>query len=241
MLEVRGIKSGYEASEVLHGVSIKIQSGKITLLIGPNGAGKTTLLKTIIKVLPQHEGQILYDGKDVTALPTSAMIKLGIGYVPQAVGSFPRLSVKDNIELGAYVVSDKKAIVKRLAEVFQLFPVLKERAQQKAGTLSGGERQMLLIARALMASPKLLMLDEPSTGLDAKRQQLVFEKLEDLNKTGLTILIVEQNVKAALRLADYVYVLDSGKVTDEGDSESILKQETLVSHFIRSASATGNP
>ena len=210
---------------------------KITLIIGPNGAGKTTLLKTIIKILSPQEGRIFYEGNDVTNLSTSSMIKLGIGYVPQATGAFPKLSVRDNIKLGAFVTSDKSAIDRRMEEVWQLFPVLKERAQQKAGTLSGGERQMLLIARVLISGPKLLMLDEPSTGLDAGKQALVFEKLEKLNDSGLTILIVEQNVKAALRLADYVYVIDSGKVTNHGDSDSIMKQETLLSHFFRSASS----
>ncbi|MDG6994857.1 MAG: ABC transporter ATP-binding protein [Nitrososphaerota archaeon] len=236
MLEVRALKSGYDTSEVLHGVSLKAEQGKITLIIGPNGAGKTTLLKTIIKILPSQEGQIFFEDKDVTVVSTSSMIQLGIGYVPQATGAFPNLSVRDNIRLGAYVMPDKKTIGKKSEEVFQLFPILKERAQQMAGTLSGGERQMLLIARALMANPKLLMLDEPSTGLDAGKQNAVFEKLKKLNATGLTILIVEQNVKAAIGLADYVYVIDSGKVTNEGDAQSILAQETLLSRFIRSAS-----
>ncbi len=222
MLKVENIESGYGSMQVLWGPSLEVKKGSITSLLGPNGAGKTTLLMTILGSIEPWGGKITYEDREVTHLPTHKKVDLGISLVPEGKHLFVDMSVHENLVMGAYRKEALKNIDDSLELVYSLFPVLKERDRQKAGTLSGGEQQMLTIARAIMTKPKMIMLDEPSQGLAPKLVAEVFETIQKLEaEFGLTILLVEQNVVASLNAASYVYILHEGRIKVEGNPEDI--------------------
>ena len=228
MLRIEKLESGYGPMQVLWGASIEVKKGSITSLLGPNGAGKTTLLRTVFGSVELWGGSITYEEKDVTRLPTHQKVGLGIVLVPEGRHLFTGMDVRENLIMGAY---PKEALNNKddsLELVYSLFPILKERAKQKAGSLSGGEQQMLTIARALMTRPKLIMLDEPSQGLAPKLVGEVFETIERMKtEIGLTILLVEQDVEASLAASDNVYILHEGKIKAHGSGEEIEKSREI--------------
>lgn len=217
MLGVEDLESGYGAMQVLWGPSLHVKRGSITSLLGPNGAGKTSLLRTVFGLSPPWKGRIVYEGRDVTALPPHRKVDLGLVLVPEGRHLFPGMSVEENLHMGAYLRKALRHVEESLALVYSLFPILKDRALQKAGSLSGGEQQMLTIARALMTRPKLIMLDEPSQGLAPKIVGEVFKAIDRLKQeVGLTILIVEQDIRASLAASEMVYILHEGRIKAQG-------------------------
>ncbi len=235
MLEINNLKAFYGGIEALKGVTLKVEEGSIVTIIGANGAGKTTLLKSISGLIRSKEGQILFQGQDITRSLPRRIVGLGISLAPEGRQIFSPLSVEDNLNLGAYLYFKRRnqdRIKKIKEQIFELFPVLRERLSQIAGTLSGGEQQMLAIGRAMMAQPKLLVLDEPSMGLAPLFVQEIFRVLEELNRQGTTILLVEQNARAALKVANYSYVLETGTVFMEGKSGELLANEEVKKAYL---------
>lgn len=224
MLTIENLEVSYGRAQVLWGVSLNINEGEIIALVGANGAGKTTLLKTISGIVKQRSGKISYDGKPFDKLSSRDIVKMGIVHVPEGRKLFPEMSILENLMMGAYKVP-KQEREKRLDQVFTLFPVLKERMKQLAGTLSGGEQQMVALARGLMAGPRLLMLDEPSLGLAPLVVERIFEAVMKIHQEGVTVLLVEQNVHEALELANRGYVLENGKIALEGAGNELLGNE----------------
>ena len=229
MLEVSHLHSGYGKIEILKGLTIKVPAGKIVSLIGSNGAGKTTFLMTLSGILHATKGEIRFEGKSIQDLSPDVIVKLGISQVPEGRCVFQHLTVKENLDLGAFTRHDEKEIAKDQEELFVLFPILKNRLKTLAGNLSGGEQQMLAMARALMARPRLLLLDEPSLGLAPKMVDTVFSLIHRINQSGITVLLVEQNAWKALDLADYGYVIEEGKIGLEGKNTELLNNP-LVKH-----------
>ncbi len=228
MLEIKNLTVSYGAISALKGISLSMPSGSIVTLIGSNGAGKTTTLKTISGLLKPKSGEIIYDGKNIAGLPPHQIVARGLSHVPEGRMIFANLTVLENLQMGAFLVRDKKVVKRELEFVFTTFPRLKEREAQIAGTLSGGEQQMLAIGRALMSQPKFLMLDEPSLGLAPLLVKMIFEKIVEINRErGLTILLVEQNANRALEVSHFGYVLETGNITLQGDSAS-LRQNPQV-------------
>ena len=213
MLEVSNLHVAYGAIKAIHGVNLTVRRGQIVTLIGANGAGKTTTLRAISGMVRPTHGKITLEGRDITSLPTHMMVRLGMAHAPEGRGIFSNLTVDENLDLGAYARSDKDAIAADREKSLTLFPRLRERLRQSAGTLSGGEQQMLAIARALMARPSLLLLDEPSLGLAPQIVQTIFKIIRDINAAGTTILLVEQNAHMALNVAHFGYVLEVGAIT----------------------------
>jgi len=210
-----------------------VPAGGIITLIGSNGAGKTTTLKTISGLLKPKSGEIIYDGKNIAGLPPHEVVARGLSHVPEGRMIFANLSVLENLQMGAYLVRDKKVVRREMESVFAAFPRLQERAQQVAGTLSGGEQQMLAIGRALMSQPKFLMLDEPSLGLAPLLVKAIFEKIEEINRErGLTILLVEQNANRALEISSFGYVLETGKITLQGNSAELRQNPQVRSAYL---------
>ena len=233
MLEIRNLSVGYGAISALKGISLSVSSGAIVTLIGSNGAGKTTTLKTISGLLKPKAGEIFYDGKNIAGLPPHEIVKRGLSHVPEGRMIFANLTVLENLQMGAYLVRDKKIVRRELELVFATFPRLKEREAQIAGTLSGGEQQMLAIGRALMSRPKFLMLDEPSLGLAPLLVKTIFKKIAEINRErGLTILLVEQNANHALEVASFGCVLETGKVVLSGDSASLRQNPQVRSAYL---------
>jgi branched-chain amino acid transport system ATP-binding protein len=233
MLELKNLEVSYGAINALHSISLSVKAGSIVTLIGANGAGKTTTLKTISGLLKPRAGEILYDGKNISALPPHQIVQLGLSHVPEGRMIFANLTVLENLRMGAYLQRDKAAIRRELEFVFATFPRLKEREQQIAGTLSGGEQQMLAIGRALMSKPKLLLLDEPSLGLAPLLVKTIFEKIVDINRQqGLTILLVEQNANLALEISHFAYVLETGKIVLSGDSVALRQNPQVKSAYL---------
>jgi len=223
LLEVERVTSGYGEMEILHEVSIKVAEGKIVTIIGPNGAGKSTLMKTIFGLLRPWSGRVTFKGEDITGLRPNEIVRKGLCYVPQVDNVFPSLTVEENLEMGAFIEDDPKVVQERMEGVYELFPFLRERRRQRVGKMSGGERQMVAMGRALMLDPQLLLLDEPSSGLAPKLAEMVFEKMKEINKTGVALVIVEQNAKEALKLSDWSYVLADGQNKLEGPGEELLE------------------
>src|SRR5271156_302371 len=233
MLEIKNLSVSYGAISALHGISLSVPDGKIVTLIGANGAGKTTTLKTISGLLKPKSGEIFYDGKNIAGLPPHQIVARGLSHVPEGRMIFANLTVLENLQLGAYLQTDKQIVRRELEHVFSLFPRLQERVKQIAGTLSGGEQQMLAIGRALMSKPKFLMLDEPSLGLAPLLVKTIFEKIVEINRErGLTILLVEQNANRALEVSHFGYVLETGRITVQGDSASLRQNPQVRTAYL---------
>ena len=233
MLEVKSLIVNYGVITALQGVSLTVRRGDIVTLIGANGAGKTTILRTISGLLKARSGEMLYEGKPITRLPAHQRVKLGMAQVPEGRMVFANLTVAENLRMGAYLVRDKASIARELDYVFSLFPRLKEREKQIAGTLSGGEQQMLAIGRALMSKPKFLMLDEPSLGIAPLLVQKIFEKIIEINRQhGITILLVEQNANLALEISNYGYVLETGRILLEDKSAALRENPQVKSAYL---------
>ncbi len=225
ILKVEDITAGYTEVEILHNVHIQIKSGDIVSVIGPNGAGKSTLLKTIFGVLKPKRGKITLKDEDITGLKPDRIARRGISYVPQVDNVFPSLTIQENLEMGAFIRKDDYS--QRLEEVFDLFPILKGRRKQKAGQLSGGQRQMVAMGRALMLDPQVLLLDEPSAGLAPLIVVDIFEKIKEINASGVAMVIVEQNAREALKMAHHGYVLDMGKNVLDDSGEALLANDEI--------------
>ncbi len=230
LLTVSNIVAGYGETEILHGVSIAIEEGHIVTIIGPNGSGKSTLLKAIFGLVKPKQGQVLFQGKDITGHAPETVVRRGLCYVPQSSNIFPSLSINENLEMGAFIRTDD--FRQRLEEVYLLFPDLAGRRKDRAGTLSGGQRQMLALARALMLDPALLLLDEPSAGLAPNLVGSVFEKILGINRAGVAILLVEQNAKEALQLSSWGYVLASGQNQLEDRGENLLSNPDVTRLYL---------
>ena len=222
LLRAESLTAGYGRLDILHDVSIDVGAGEIVALIGPNGAGKSTVLKTVVAFLRPRAGRVSFDGHDITGLRPDLVLRRGLAYVPQGRIVFPQMTVLENLEMGAYTVREPARIAAALQRVYALFPILAERRRQKAGTMSGGEQQMVAIGRALMTEPRLIALDEPSLGLSPKFVTLIFEKLVEMKRAGYTLLIVEQNAARALAVADRGYVLELGRNRFEGEGARLL-------------------
>ncbi len=225
LLEADGIVTGYGEVDILHGVSLLVEQGEIVAVIGPNGAGKSTLLKSVFGLLKLRKGKLVLDGMDVSGLSPQKIVRSGVSYVPQSDNVFPSLTIIENLEMGAFVSSN--GFKQRVAEIFDLFPPLAERPNIKAGSLSGGQRQMLALARALMLQPKLLLLDEPTASLSPKMVGDIFAKIRDINQKGVAILIVEQNAREALKLCHRGYILVMGRNAMEDTSQNLLHSEEV--------------
>lgn len=234
LLEVRELCVSYGKVEAVHSVSLRVERGSIVTVIGPNGAGKTTLLSSIMGLLPQSSGAVVFDGAEFAELTVERMVALGVALVPEKRELFGEMSVEDNLRLGAFLRHrmGHRDQEEGLESVYRIFPRLKERRRQLAATLSGGERQMLAVGRALMARPKLLMLDEPSLGLAPLIVREIFRVLADLRRTGVSILLVEQNARAALQLADFGYVLEMGEVALAGSSDELSGNPRVVESYL---------
>jgi branched-chain amino acid transport system ATP-binding protein len=232
MLKVDNVNTYYEDLQALWDVSLQVNDGELVALIGPNGAGKTTTLKVITGLLKLASGSISFDGHNLGKETVHKIVELGISQVPEGGRIFSEMSVLENLELGAFVPKARKVKDQSLKWVFEIFPRLEERQNQQAGTLSGGERQMLAIGRALMSKPKLLMLDEPSFGLAPILVQQMFEMIAEINKQGVTVLLVEQNVRMALELAHRTYVIENGRIVGQGTGEDLLSFESIRSAYL---------
>lgn len=232
MLEIKEIDVYYGAIHALKKMSLEVEQGSIVTLIGANGAGKTTTLKTISGILRPKNGSITYKGKEITKVAPEKIVSLGISQVPEGRRIFPTMSVFENLEMGAYLRRDKKKILQDMESVFNRFPRLKERRKQMAGTLSGGEQQMLAIGRALMSQPELLLMDEPSMGLAPLLVKEIFEIIKEINSRGTTILLVEQNANMALSIADKAYVIETGEIVLQGTAEQLMKSEEVKKAYL---------
>ena len=233
MLEIKQLSVSYGAINALHGISLRVEQGRIVTLIGSNGAGKTTTLKTVSGLLKPRAGEILFDGHNIAGLPAHEIVKRGLSHVPEGRMVFANLTVHENLMMGAYLQRDVAVVRRELDLVFATFPRLQEREKQIAGTLSGGEQQMLAIGRALMSRPKFLMLDEPSLGLAPLLVKTIFEKIVEINRQhGITILLVEQNANLALEVSHYGYVLETGKIILQDDSAKLRQNPQVKSAYL---------
>jgi branched-chain amino acid transport system ATP-binding protein len=232
MLEIQGIDAGYKDLQALWDVSLQVSEGELVALVGPNGAGKTTTLKVISGLIKPTAGSVLLDGRSLTKEPPHKIVDLGISQVLEGGRVFTELTVLENLELGSFGAKARAVKDENLERVFDLFPRLQERQGQRAGTLSGGERQMLAIGRALMSAPRLLMLDEPSFGLAPILVEQIFAMITEINRQGVTVLLVEQNVRAALELTQRAYVIENGRVVGEGSGDSLLSFESIRTAYL---------
>lgn len=226
MLQIKNLKAGYEKMEVLHEIDISVNPSEIVAVIGPNGSGKSTILKSIFNFCDIYSGKIIFKNKDITKMPTHGLIYEGISYVPQGRQVFSDLTVRENLEMGAFIIRDKSLVERGIKNVFNKFPFLKEKQDEYAFTLSGGQQQMLAIGMALMQNPEVLLLDEPSLGLSPRAMKEIFKKIKEINKKGVSVIIVEQNVKQAVEIADKTYILENGKIALKGGKE-ILKDKRM--------------
>jgi branched-chain amino acid transport system ATP-binding protein len=233
MLQLLNVESAYGPIKAIRGVSLEVVQGQIATVLGSNGAGKTTILKTISGIIDPRKGHIHFEGEDITAMDPSLVVKRGLCHVPEGREVFPLLSVHDNLLMGAYTRSDRDAVARDMEVVYGYFPILRERAKQDAGLLSGGQQQMLAISRALMANPKLILLDEPSLGLSPKLTKEIFEIVVRINRErGTTILLVEQNANMALNASDYGYVLENGRIVMEDTCERLREKDDIKEFYL---------
>jgi len=233
IIETKGLNAGYGPIHVVYDLDFKAPDGEVTVIVGPNGVGKTTLLKAIMGLVTVYSGQIIFDGKDITNIPPHERTRRGIGYMPQTGNIFSKLSVQDNLRMAAYIMKDKQMIQDNLEMVLNLFPVLKGFMKRDAGTLSGGERQMLAESMVLMRDPKVMLVDEPTAGLMPKLVTDVLKKLEEMAKTtGLPVVVVEQRARRALEIGDYAYMMRGGAFTFEGSAEELLNHPQLTEMYL---------
>lgn len=232
MLEVKDLQVYYGMIQALKGVSFEVNQGEVIALIGANGAGKTTTLHTLTGLLPAKQGSIIFEGKDITKVPAHKIVEMGIAHVPEGRRVFSQLSVYENLKMGAYTRKDKKEIADNLEKVYSRFPRLEERKNQRAGTLSGGEQQMLAMGRALMSNPKMIVMDEPSMGLSPIFVNEIFDIIEKVSAGGTTVLLVEQNAKKALSIADRAYVLETGKIVLSGDAKVLMNDDSIKKAYL---------
>ncbi len=232
MLEVKELCAGYGKIRVLHEISLSVDEGEIVAVIGANGAGKTTLLKTISGLVRATGGSVIFNGRPLNGLPAEKIVACGISHVPEGRGVFSDATVTTNLEMGAFLRKDKVEVKRDIARYFEIFPILGERCSQLAGTLSGGEQQMLAIARGLMARPKLLLLDEPSMGLAPFLVNEIMKIVEDLHQRGISILLIEQNVKKALKITQRAYVMDLGRIRHQGSSADLLQSDLIRKTYL---------
>ncbi len=231
-LEARGISSGYGEVQILWDISFSVEKGKLTAIIGPNGAGKTTLLRTIMGLVKPWKGSIILNGEDITRLPPHKKVEKGVVLIPEGRLIFPEMTVLENLEMGAFTSRAARHYRENLERVFTLFPRLKERMKQKAGTLSGGEQQMLALARGLMSDPEVLMLDEPSLGLAPYLVLSLFDVIRRLRNEGMTMVLVEQNTQLALAISDYAYVISNGRIEIEGEARKVMSIESVKKAYL---------
>ena len=232
ILEVKGLEVYYGVIQAIKGISFEVNQGEIIALIGANGAGKTTTLQTITGLIPSKAGTITDEGKDITKIPGYKLVGMGIAHVPEGRRVFAELSVLQNLKLGAYTRNDKNEMEETLKMVYERFPRLEERKNQMAGTLSGGEQQMLAMGRALMSHPKLIVMDEPSMGLSPLYVNEIFDIIQKINKDGVTVLLVEQNAKKALSIANRAYVLETGKIALSGDAKELMNDDSVKKAYL---------
>ena len=232
MLEIKDIEVFYGMIQAIKGVSFEVNEGEVIALIGANGAGKTTILHTITGLLSPKNGSIIFEGQDITKIPAHKIVSLGIAHVPEGRRVFAELTVYENLKMGAYTRKDKTEIEQTLDMVYKRFPRLEERKNQLAGTLSGGEQQMLAMGRALMSHPKIIVMDEPSMGLSPILVNQIFDIIEEVSKSGTTVLLVEQNAKKALSIADRAYVLETGKIVLSGDAKELLNDDSIKKAYL---------
>ena len=232
MLEVKNLKVHYGVIQAIKGISFEVNEGEVIALIGANGAGKTTTLQTITGMLKPSEGEILFEGQDIVKVPGHKIVSMGMAHVPEGRRVFAELSVYENLKLGAYTRKDKNEIAESLAKVYKSFPRLEERKNQLAGTFSGGEQQMLAMGRALMSKPKIILMDEPSMGLSPIFVNEIFDIIKEVSESGTTVLLVEQNAKKALSIADRAYVLETGSITLEGKADELLHDESVQKAYL---------
>lgn len=225
LLEAKRITAGYGETEILHRVFVKVNEGEIVSIVGPNGAGKSTLLKTILGLLKPREGKVILEAEDITGLDPDRIVRKGICYVPQTDNVFASLTVEENLEMGAFIRKDNYQ--NRIQEIYTIFPDIEERRKDRAGKLSGGQRQMVAIGRALMLEPKIILLDEPSASLAPKLVRLIFQKITEINRSGVGILMVEQNIREALRIADQAYVLAMGRNRFHDTGQALLNNQEV--------------
>lgn len=235
ILEIKNLVVSYNGIEAVKEISFDVPKGKIVTLIGANGAGKSTVLKTVAGVVKPKNASILFEGEEISGKTPDFIVSKGVTLVPEGRRVFPNLTVLENLKIGAYLRKDKKAIQKDIEHVYELFPRLSERSWQLAGTLSGGEQQMLAVGRALMSSPKLIMMDEPSLGLAPLVVQDIFSIICQINSEGITVLLIEQNANMALKIADKAYVMETGRITMEGTGEELLSNETIKEAYLGKA------
>lgn len=232
MLEVKELQVYYGVIQALKDISFEVNQGEVIALIGANGAGKTTTLQTLTGLLPSKHGSIVFEGVDITKMPAHKIVEMGIAHVPEGRRVFSQLSVYENLIMGAYTRKDKKEIAENLEKVYQRFPRLEERKNQRAGTLSGGEQQMLAMGRALMSNPKMIVMDEPSMGLSPIFVNEIFDIIEKVSAGGTTVLLVEQNAKKALSIADRAYVLETGKIVLSGDAKTLMNDDSIKKAYL---------
>lgn len=232
MLEIKDIEVFYGMIQAIKGVSFEVNEGEVIALIGANGAGKTTILHTITGLLSPKKGSVIFEGKDITKVPAHKIVSLGMAHVPEGRRVFAELTVYENLKMGAYTRKDKNETEQTLEMVYKRFPRLEERKNQLAGTLSGGEQQMLAMGRALMSHPKIIVMDEPSMGLSPILVNQIFDIIEEVSKSGTTVLLVEQNAKKALSIADRAYVLETGKIVLDGDAKELLNDDSIKKAYL---------
>lgn len=232
LLEVTDLKVNYGLIQAIKGVSFTVKKGEIVALIGANGAGKTTIMHSVCNLIPKAGGKVTFEGNDITAIPAHKLVPMGISQVPEGRRIFQELTVAENLKMGAYTRRDKKENEETLERMYKRFPILKDRAKQIAGTLSGGEQQMLAMSRALMSHPKLLLLDEPSMGLSPLYVNTIFDMIKKVNEEGTTVLLVEQNAKKALTIADRAYVLETGMMITEGTGHDLLEDDSIKKAYL---------
>lgn len=232
MLEVKDLEVYYGVIQAIKGVSFHVDKGEVIALIGANGAGKTTTLHTVTGLLAPKKGSVVFEGQDITKIPAHKIVSLGMAHVPEGRRVFAELSVYENLKMGAYTRKDKTEIEENLQHIYERFPRLKERKNQMAGTLSGGEQQMLAMGRALMSKPKIILMDEPSMGLSPILVNEIFDIIQEVSKSGTTVLLVEQNAKKALSIADRAYVLETGQISLEGKAEDLLSDDSIKKAYL---------